>query len=421
MSSRININILSETSRLKSVILHTPGPEVENMTPQNAERALYSDILNLAIVSEEYAQLEGILSRYCQVYQVKNLLRETLENEKIKHNFVRRVCMHENTPHLESVLMQMNAEELTRSMFEGVEMEKTTLTRFLDKERYEIRPLHNFFFTRDSAICIGSQVLIGRMANQVRVREALIMETIYAFHPGFETQIINCSSSLHNAQDITFEGGDILVASPDTLIIGMGVRTTSRGIDYIMECLRSKPRIKHILVQELPHTPESFIHLDMVFTLLSPNECMIYEPVILNENRYATIHVEIENGKVKRIREEHNLLTALHKLGLELETIKCGGDGDPYTMEREQWHSGTNFFALDHGKVIGYHRNTYTLDAMARKGYQIIKAKDVLKERVNPEDYRKYVITIEGSELPRGGGGARCMTQPLCRENSEKI
>jgi len=417
MSNRIDINILSETSRLRSVILHTPGPEVENMTPQNAERALYSDILNLAIVSEEYAQLEGILKRYCQVFQVKDLLRETLENEKIKHNFVRRVCMHENTHHLETRLMQMSAEELTRAMFEGVEMDKTTLTRFLDKERYEIRPLHNFFFTRDSAICIGSQVLIGRMANQVRVREAMIMETIYGFHPAFETQIINCSSSMHNTQDITFEGGDILVARPDTLIIGMGVRTTSKGIDYIMECLRSKPRIKHILVQELPHKPESFIHLDMVFTLLSQHECMIYEPVVLNENRYATIHIEIENGKVKRIREEHNLLTALSKLGMELEPVICGGEGDPYTMEREQWHSGTNFFALDHGKVMGYHRNSYTLEALARKGYAIIKARDVLEGRINPEEYENYVITIEGSELPRGGGGARCMTQPLSREN----
>ena len=45
----MNINVTSEIGELKGVIVHTPGREVENMTPQNAERALYSDILNLSV------------------------------------------------------------------------------------------------------------------------------------------------------------------------------------------------------------------------------------------------------------------------------------------------------------------------------------------------------------------------------------
>lgn len=420
MIEKIEIQVTSEIGRLNGVILHTPGAEIENMTPRNAERALYSDILNLAIASREYAQLEGVLKKVSRTFQVKELLSETLKNEKVRMSFIQKICRHDRVPHIESYLNTLRHDELTEAVIEGVVMRKDNLTRFLDKERYEVRPLHNFFFTRDSAIGVGNKVLIAKMANQVRVHEALIMETIFNYHPKINAQTINCSDSTLVQDNITFEGGDILIARGDTMIIGLSGRTTSQGIDRILECIRSKEIIKHVLVQELPLSPESFIHLDMVFTFLDRNQCMIYEPVVMNTNRYLTIHIELENGAVKSITEEKNLLIALAHLGIELQPIACGGKtGDSYIQEREQWHSGANFFAFAPGKIIGYERNIYTIENLNLHGYDVIRASEVIDGSKNPDDYAKCVVTIEGSELSRGGGGARCMTMPVNRDAFE--
>lgn len=155
----------------------------------------------------------------------------------------------------------------------------------------------------------------------------------------------------------------------------------------------------------------------MVFTMLDVDKCMVFEPVILKPNRYQTVQITVQNGKVLEIKTVENMLTALKGLGMDLKPIICGGSRDPWIQEREQWHSGANFFAIGPGKVIGYSRNTYTMDEMNKNGFEIIRAKDVLAEKVNITDYKKYVITIDGNELPRGGGGARCMTMPIRRKN----
>ncbi len=410
------IQLYSETGKLEGVILHPPGPEVENMTPKNAERALYSDILNLAVARREYNQLECLLQQLAPTYRVMDLLKDILRSSEIREKIVKKACYQEGQPKLIDMLLGLNETMLAKQLVQGVPLERNSLTAYLSNEHYSLRPLHNFFFTRDASVAISDRVLISKMANRVRDREALIMQAIFDYHPQFRVQTIHPDEGISNRDNISFEGGDLLVASENITLVGLGTRTSSAGIDFLIKMAAGRKEKHHILIQELPSSPESFIHLDMTFTLLDNDSCMVYEPLILKSNKYQTIQIDLDNGKVVSIRNVENLVGALKDLGMDLKPSYCGGQKDTVTQEREQWHSGANFFAIGPGKIIGYNRNVHTLENLNQSGYEVIPAKDVLNGITDLNKIEKYVLTIDGAELSRGGGGVRCMTMPFKRK-----
>ena len=388
---KIRINVDSEIGNLEAVLLHPPGAEVENMTPRNVQRALYSDILNLSIAQQEYAQLHGVLSRVSEVFLMDDLLVRVLENREARTGLLQRICVSEDVTGYYDMLLDMPSARLAKVLIEGLPARIDTLTAFLKNEYYALYPLYNFYFTRDAAVTMGNSVLICRMANKVRMRESYIMDAIYRSSGVFDCKVIDANDFQPHNSPVMMEGGDILVAREDILLLGNGCRTSSQGI------------------------AESFIHLDMVFTFLDRDKCMIFEPLILGDNQYQTVHITVEDGKVTRISPVSDILTALRRLGMDLEPVICGGS-DEWDQEREQWHSGANCFAFAPGKVISYARNVHTLECLDRKGFEIIPASDVISGKADVSGEKPCVVTIAGSELPRGGGGARCMTMPLSRK-----
>lgn len=419
-TEKLKIEVQSEIGKLNAVLLHRPGAEVENMTPLNVQRALYSDILNLSIAQAEYEQLYGVLSKVSDVYEVRNLLINVLDQEKPRESLIRRICETEDVMPYYSELMQMRSADLARVLIEGLPARINTLTAYLKNEYYALYPLYNFYFTRDAAVTIGNQALVCRMANKVRMRESFIMNAIYRDSGVFECSVVDANLLQPEGSQVIMEGGDIIVAREDILIVGNGVRTTPQGIDFMIDRFRRAcpPGRYNVIVQQLPSEPESFIHLDMVFTLLDHDKCMVFKPLITQANQYQTVHIIIEDGKVTAIRPVSGLLSVLKKLGMDLKPVTCGGL-DEWDQEREQWHSGANFFAFAPGKVLSYARNVHTLEELSKNGFEIVKASDFIAGTADATVYGQSpcVLTIDGSELPRGGGGARCMTMPLSRTN----
>ena len=229
----LSLNVQSEIGKLEGVILHKPGAEVENMTPQTAQRALYSDILNLSIAKKEYEQLNDVLGKYTSVYYIEDLLRSVLDDYREREKLIGKICIEEEVTDYFDYLMAMPSAQLAKSLIEGVPARVNTLTAYLKEEYYALYPLYNFYFTRDASVTIGNNALICRMANKVRMRESLIMEAIFRSN-AFNCNIINAHDFHPGNRDIYMEGGDILIAREDILLIGNGMRTSTQGIDMLI-------------------------------------------------------------------------------------------------------------------------------------------------------------------------------------------
>ena len=400
----------SETGRLRAVLLHRPGVEIERMTPLNAAHALYSDILNKPIVDTEYHYFSGVLEKWTDVYYVEDILEQLLDDNDVRRHLVEESCdMDDCDEGLAAELMDMSSAELAKALIEGYE---DPAWDCVSEDRYLLKPLYNLFFTRDASSTVYDRVLINSMSFEVRERETLIYEAI--FRNFFKVGTLNAMAWDRDART---EGGDVQIASPDLLCIGQGIRTNTKGIKYLAQTFAKERERFNILVQELPKSPESFIHLDMVFTFLGKHQCMAFEPMLRKNGLFAgkdTTLITIEGGRIN-YRKVDNIIKGLEKLGWDIEPV-IGGGSDPWVQLREQWHSGANFFALGDGKVMGYRRNTHTIDALDKAGFAVLKAEDIVDGKVDMNSYEKFVAAFPGSELPRAGGGARCMTMPILRD-----
>ncbi len=406
----------SEIGDLEEVIIHTPGPEIEVITPLTAEKLLYNDILPLSVVRKEYTILREFLSLVAKTVEVKDVLLKVLDDRDARIELIGSISGSEALEGRKEELLEMSSEGLCRVLISGLKSRKDTLTTFLSDEEFDYFPLPNLYFTRDSAMVYRDRFITGSMAYSVREPEALLMRQVFKKHYRLPEEKHLFDGTGEIPCNITIEGGDFLVFSSNILIIGLSERTTPQAVDIITDRLRAvidSPFRVYCVI--LPRKRET-IHLDMVFNIINRNEVLVYEPYITGDEQLKFVRIDVSPSGSKMIRIVKSLIEDLRECGFPIETICCGGS-DQRLRQREQWLSGNNFFAFSPGKIIGYDCNEATLRALDDAGYSVLPAELFISGREKTSDYRKLAVTIPGTDLARGGGGVRCMTLPVRRKH----
>jgi arginine deiminase len=385
------------------------------MIPSEAEQDLYNDIIPLPSVLAEFTQLKKFLELVSDVYELKDLLEDTLKTESGKQSFLEQLAACFPVWSVMDDLLALPARDLAESIVRGIPSPSTSFARLLDKGSYISRPLPNTYFMRDSAAVIGDCALSAATAFDVRMTEAVITRFIFTNHPDFKARDLLFDGPAERSRYVTSEGGDIIVISPDVFAIGLSERTTPFAVERIARnASRILGRPITFFAVNLPKT-RATIHLDMVFTMIDKGLALVFEPVILGSRRSDVFRIEATPGGKLTYSSCDSLLRGLELAGLDIAPILCA-KGKPVWQEREQWLSGANSFAFAPGKILMYSCNGYTAEALSDSGFAIVPSKAFISGAESVENYPKLAVTFDGIELARGGGGARCMTLPVERE-----
>ncbi len=470
------IDVTSEIGDLRCLLIHSPDSGLGKVVPSKAQDWLFEDIVHLDTMRRnEYDYYVKLLMYFLdpdkikgklkeidskdhdraffkpdnegfhastKVVELQSLLADILVEDDIRKKLVASVCAIENcTYRLQQKLISTKPIELAKIFISGS----------LGNDEMIFAPIPNLIFSRDIGIAINDYMLLNKPAKKARARETLLARYIFFNHPLFakyQNNILEIPETVHHFlrpgedqdEKTTLEGGDVMMVSPDHLLIGCSERTSISGANEAMKLLFENEVVKKVTIVKIPHKRD-YMHIDTIFTQVKRHVWVMLGSLSALEDTHEDANVvkwfsekkqkartdiiQFENGKSKPrlFKSLEELLSDISEndlhSGKKTKFIYSGNDKFPFDA-REQWTDSCNLLALKEGVVLGYDRNDKTVDAFRKKGFEIVKVAELLQKfennEIEPHEMKDTLILMPSSELSRARGGFHCMSMPLLRD-----
>jgi arginine deiminase len=394
----------SEVGRLRTVMLHRPGPELKRLTPRNNDKLLFDGIPWVARAQDEHDVFaQALRDRDVEVLYLTDLLTETLQSPTAREHAIAGAMSNLHLgdtlrDYLDAALHDQSPEQLSLSLTAGVRNDEVRggfglVTSLLARDDFLIDPLPNLLFTRDSSVWIHDRVAITSLAMPARERETQLTELIYTEHPRFVG-----TPTIHGWQREHVEGGDVLLLAPGVIAVGVGERTTPAGAERLARQVFGAGLAHTVLAVPIAQE-RATMHLDTVCTMVDVDKIVMYPNVADSLMAHAVTLAERGESDahlVLQVADAEPFLVAAAK-AMSIDTLHQIDTGlDPVTAEREQWDDGNNTLAISPRVAVAYERNVETNSRLEDAGIE--------------------VVAISGSELGSGRGGPRCMSCPVARD-----
>ena len=469
------IDVTSEIGTLRTLLIHSPDSGLGKVVPSKAQDWLFEDIVHLDTVRRnEYdyyvkllmyfldpdkikgklKQIDSVENKRAffkpdnkdfhassKVVEIQTLLADVLQDTAIRTKLVASVCAIESCNYrLQEQLIDTDPIELAKILISGS----------LANDEMIFAPIPNLIFSRDIGIAINNFMLLNRPAKKARARETLLLRYIFFNHPlfaSYKNNILEIPESMQhflrpgddNTERSTLEGGDVMMVSPQHLIIGCSERTSPNGANEAIKLLFKHNVVEKVTVVKIPHKRD-YMHIDTVFTQVKRNVWVLLGSLAMGESpidekepiawfadkksKEKTEIIQFRKGKKpKKFECIEDLLTNISEKDLQSKEptkfIYSGNNSFPYDA-REQWTDSCNLLAVKEGVVVGYDRNDKTVEAFKQNGFEVVKVSELLEKfengDIDPQKMKDTVILMPSAELSRARGGFHCMSMPILRD-----